>query len=132
MIGLDTNVLVRYIVRDDPAQTKAATRLIESRCTAETQGFVSLIVLAKLVWVLSRGYRYGKPIVTKVLRKIMAASELMVEEPQMVWAALSDYEEGKADFSDYLIGRRNQAEGCDSTFSFDRKTQKHTLFTTPQ
>ncbi len=131
MIGLDTNVLVRYIVRDDPAQTDAATRLIESRCTVEARGFVSLIVLAELVWVLSRGYRYGKPIIIKVLRKIMAASELMVEEPPLVWAALSDYEQGKADFPDYLIARRNQAAGCDHTFSFDLKTQKHPLFAVP-
>ena len=131
MIGLDTNILVRYIVRDDPAQTDAATRLIESHCTAEIPGFVSLIVLVELVWVLSRGYRYDKTIVVTVLRKILAASELIVEASPLVWTALSDFEKDNADFSDYLIAHQNKTAGCNLTYSFDRKTHKHPFFSAP-
>lgn len=59
MTGLDTNVLVRYIVQDDPKQSKLATECIEQRCTSESPGFVNLVVLCELTWVLARGYGYG-------------------------------------------------------------------------
>jgi len=73
MIGLDTNILVRYIVRDDKKQASAATRLIESECTEESPGFVSQLVLAELFWVLSRGYEYPKSILVSVLTKLLSA-----------------------------------------------------------
>lgn len=54
MIGLDTNALVRYVVRDDAQQTAAATRLIESSCKTNDPGLIALVVLCELVWVLDR------------------------------------------------------------------------------
>ena len=78
MIGLDTNVLIRYIVRDDDEQAKAATLLIESRCTAEEPGLVSPVVLCELSWVLSRGYGYGREVVAGVIRRILSVQELRV------------------------------------------------------
>jgi predicted nucleic-acid-binding protein len=131
MIGLDTNVLVRYLVRDDPIQTEQATALIEGRCNTDAHGFVCHVVLAEIVWVLARGYRYSKPLVLTVLRRILAAAELTVEDPALVWRALADFEQGSADFADYLIARRNQAAGCVSTLSFDRRTLGHELFSAP-
>ena len=65
MIGLDTNVLARYIMQDDPAQSEAASELIESRCSADEPGLVSSVVLCELVWVLGRGYRVGRPALAK-------------------------------------------------------------------
>ncbi len=69
MIGLDTNVLIRYIVRDDQRQAAAATRLIESRCTPDDPGLINRIVLCELVWVLSRGYGYDRQMTARVVRR---------------------------------------------------------------
>ena len=78
MIGLDTNILVRYIVRDDARQTAAATRLIESRCSTDDPGLITLVVLCELVWVLDRGYGYTRPAIAEVLRRSLSADDLQV------------------------------------------------------
>ena len=130
MIGLDTNVLVRYIVHDDKKQAAAATSLIEKQCTKETPGFVSQLVLAELFWVLSRGYEYPKNVIVSVITKLLSAVELQVEVAEDVWTALRAYEAGPAEFADYLIGLRGRAFGCEATATFDKKAAKsdfHTL-----
>ncbi len=132
MIGLDTNVLVRYIVQDDRTQAAAAAHLIETRCTDASPGFVSQLVLAELFWVLSRGYEYDKAVVVQVLSKLLSAVELEVQQAADVWVALRTYENGGADFADYLIGRCAQTAGCETTFTFDKAAAKsglHTLLT---
>ncbi len=129
MIGLDTNILVRYIVRDNDAQAAAATKLIESMCTTEAPGFVNTIVLCELCWVLLRGYRYKKDAVMQALRGLLTATELQVEESETAWRALRAFERGKADFSDYLIGSVNQANKAQTTYTFDSKAANHTDFT---
>lgn len=121
MNGLDTNVLVRYIVQDDPKQSKAANRLMEKRCTTGDPGWISLPVLVELVWVLTGAYGYSRSIVQRVLHQLLSTAELRVEEPDLAWAALRAYENGSADFSDYLIGIGNRRRGCKTTFTFDRK-----------
>ena len=130
MIGLDTNVLLRYIVRDEAAQAKAASRLIEGRCSKEEPGHVTHVVLAELAWVLGRGYGYTKAEVVKVLAAILSSAELRVQESAQAWAALRAFQAGQADFADYLIGAANAACGCSATFSFDKRAAKsgwHTL-----
>ncbi|MBI1731699.1 MAG: type II toxin-antitoxin system VapC family toxin [Gammaproteobacteria bacterium] len=130
MIGLDTNVLVRYIVRDDAKQTAAATRLIESQCTAETPGFVSQLVLAELFWVLSRGYEYPKSVRVEVFTKLLGSAELEVEDAADAWVALRAFAAGPADFADLLIGLRGRSAGCETIFTFDKSAVKsgfHTL-----
>ena len=124
MIGLDTNILVRYIVRDDPIQTDTATRLIETRCTADEPGFISLVVLVELVWVLGSGYKYPKPLIVSVLTKLLSVAELVVEETDMARMAQNAYETGDADFADYLIGIVHRAKGCTSTLTFDRRASR--------
>lgn len=128
MIGLDTNVLVRFIVRDDPRQAEAATRLIESRCTAETPGLVSAIVLCELVWVLTRGYGYSRQEVARVIRRILTVQELRVEAPELAWRAIRRFETGRADFADYWIGLSNREAKADATFTFDVKAAESDLF----
>lgn len=129
MIALDTNVLVRYIVQDDPIQAAAASRLIESRCTPEEPGLVATIVLCELAWVLGRGYGYSRTQVAAVVRTILAAEELEVEAPELGWRALRWFEDGKADFADYLIGAAARERGAVSTFTFDRAAAESELFT---
>ncbi len=129
MIGLDTNILVRYIVRDEPAQTAAATRLIETHCSDASPGFVSQLVLAELFWVLNRAYQYDKPLLLKLFSTLLSAAELQVEQAQDAWQALWAYESGSADFADYLIARRSCHAGCSTTYTFDRKAARSALHT---
>lgn len=128
MIGLDTNVLVRYIVRDDRKQAEAATRLIESRCTPDEPGLINRIVLCELVWVLSRGYGYDRLMVARVVRKVLSVQEFRVEGSDTAWRAISLFEQGKADFADYLIGLSNHDEKAETTFTFDRTAGESGLF----
>ena len=123
MIGLDTNVLVRYIVQDDPQQTRKATRWIEGSCTEENPGFIAHVVLCELVWVLTSAYRYPKPSVVGVLEQILRIAQLRVEDPELAWLSVNDYRRSNADFSDHLIGRLNAAHGCAKTITFNRSAE---------
>jgi predicted nucleic-acid-binding protein len=127
MIGVDTNVLVRYIVGDDPKQSKLATTFLEKTCSKENPGFVNLIVLCELIWVLRGAYKVSKQTIIEVLRQILGSTELSIETPDIAWAALDDFEKGNADYSDYLIAHKNKYLGCTHTATFDKKAGKHTL-----
>lgn len=124
MRGLDTNVLIRYLVQDDPAQAKAATRFIEAECSGEAPGFVNHIVLCELAWVLEGCYRQSRQHITRVLEQVLRVAQLQVDDPQVVWRALDDYRAGKADFADHLLARVNQASGCADTVTFDTAAGK--------
>lgn len=128
MIGLDTNILVRYIVRDDQQQADDAQKLIETQCTLDTPGYICLIVLCELVWVLSRGYGYERSVISSVLRRILSVQELHVQNAELAWRALKRFEKGKADFADYLIGVNNRANKTSVTYTFDQKAAESTLF----
>ena len=128
MIGLDTNVLVRYIVQDDAVQAGAATRLIEERCTEQTRGFVGIPVLVELVWVLMAAYDYEREVVASVVGQVLRTAEFTVEDGEMAWLALRDFEGGSADFADCLIAQRNHAHGCETTYTFDRRAARERHF----
>ena len=128
MIGLDTNVLVRYIVRDDEKQSAAATRLIEAKCTTDNPGRVSSIVLCELAWVLTRGYGYSRAMVGRVIRRILAVQELQAEKPELAWQAVRLFEQGRADFADFLIGLSNRENKAEVTYTFDTKAVESDLF----
>jgi len=128
MIGLDTNVLVRYIVRDDEKQSAAATRLIEAKCTTDNPGRVSSIVLCELAWVLTRGYGYSRAMVGRVIRRILAVQELQAEKPELAWQAVRLFEQGRADFADFLIGLSNRENKAEVTYTFDTKAAESDLF----
>lgn len=128
MIGLDTNVLIRYIVRDDLVQAEAATRLVESECTADNPGLINPIVLCELVWVLTRGYGYDRLTAARVIRRLLSVQELRVVGAESAWRALRRFEQGKADFADYLIGFSNQEGKASATYTFDLKAAESDLF----
>jgi len=128
MIGLDSNVLIRYIVRDNPIQARKATDLIESRCTADDPGFVSLVVLCEISWVLARGYRYDRKTVALVIRNLLTSIELEIEESETAWQALSSFERDKADFADFIIGAHNRTQHATPTYTFDRRAADHSDF----
>ena len=124
MIGLDTNVLVRYFVQDDPAQATLATDFIETKCTSQEPGLISLIVLCELVWVFESAYRYEKPLICGLMERMLVTTEFIIESSLLVRAALREFAAGSADFSDCLIQHSNRERGCQYTVTFDRKAAK--------
>lgn len=123
MIGLDTNVLVRYLTQDDAAQAKKANALIESFST-EAPGFIAMVSVVELVWVLQGCYHSDKKDLIKVLDTLLRTKCLMVEHADVVWQALRRFADANTDFADCLIERCNHAAGCDYTTTFDRNAAK--------
>jgi predicted nucleic-acid-binding protein len=121
MIGLDTNVLLRYLVQDDPMQSARATELIESRLTEEEPGFVSLVTILETVWVLKSLYRQSWRDVAKHIEMLLAADTLEVQNEQEVYQALLALRKWPAMFEDALIGALGSWRGCSSTVTFDGK-----------
>lgn len=119
MIGLDTNVLVRFITQDDAVQTPLATGLIQS-LTPENPGFISLVTLAEIVWVFRSFYDAPRERIQRVIETLLRSRGLRVERSELVWIALQAYIRGTADFADYLIERCGHAAGCDYSVTFDR------------
>jgi predicted nucleic-acid-binding protein len=120
MIGLDTNVLVRYLTHDHPTQTAAAMRVMNS-LSFDSPGFLSLIVIADLVWVLSISYRCQKKEIEKVLENLLRSKELVIERADIVSQASRAFSAGPSDFADYLIERCGQEAECQCTVTLDRK-----------
>ena len=120
MIGLDTNVLVRYLAQDDERQSPVATRFVEKTLTADDRGFISLIVLAEVVWVLVSLYSLDRTGVCKVITTLLTTEQLHVESAELVWRAKRQYEESKADLSDALVAECSAQAGCEHSVTFDR------------
>jgi predicted nucleic-acid-binding protein len=130
MIALDTNVLVRYIVQDDPAQAKKATKIIED-LTVASPAFISCIVLCEINWVLQTAYKIPKKNRFEALQGILSVAVFDVERLGSCLKALKLYEGGSADFSDYLIQQIAGQAGYDTVLSFDKKALKHAGFKSP-
>lgn len=128
MTGLDTNVLVRYVMQDDPRQSPRATRLIES-LSAEQPGYVSVVVLVELIWVLSGSYGLDRTQVASVLGTLLRSKELVVDRAELVAQALKRYSADGADFADTLIERLAAAAGCSVTMTFDAGAVKGAAMT---
>lgn len=119
MIGLDTNIVVRYLTHDDAAQTAAAVRIIES-LSQDSPGFLSLIVIAELVRVLEASYRFKKHEIEHVLDTLLRSKELVIERAEIVSQALRKFSATRADFVDCLIERSGHAAECQYTVTFDQ------------
>jgi len=120
MIGLDTNVVVRYLTLDDPAQSPAAVKLMES-LSADQPGFIPLVVVAELAWVLEISYGFTRDAISRVIEGLLQSTELIVEQTEVVSRGLRLFAAGSAGLSDYLIERSAHAAGCAYTVTFDRK-----------
>ena len=123
MIGLDTNVLVRYIMQDDARQSALATRLVEA-LSVESPGFVPLVTVVELAWVLSSAYALDRGQVVQAFESLLRTKEIAVERAEIVWKALRVFRSANADFADCLIERSAAVAGCDRTMTFDRGAAK--------
>ncbi len=119
MIGLDTNVVVRYFTHDDPQQTTLARKLMAS-LSPESRGFLSLVVIVELVWVLQGSYRFPKDEIVSALDTLLRSKELAVERADVAWQALRMFRVGRSEFADCLIERCAHEAGCERTMTFDR------------
>jgi predicted nucleic-acid-binding protein len=120
MIGLDTNVLVRYLAQDDPVQSPKANALIES-LSSERPGYVTQVALVEVVWVLSKCYDAQREDIVRVIETLLRTKELAVEASETVWKALRAFASSSADFADCLIERACHAAQCEYTATFDTK-----------
>ncbi|MFN6482308.1 MULTISPECIES: type II toxin-antitoxin system VapC family toxin [unclassified Nostoc] len=125
MIGVDTNILVRYLTKDDEKQWKQAAEIIE----AGEQCFVANIVLCELVWVLrGKPYQFSKEEISNTIELMLQCSVFELENRSLVYQALQRFKQGKADLSDYLIGAIAQHNSCSSIVTFDRKLRSEQGF----
>lgn len=120
MIGLDTNVVVRYLTQDEPKQAAAASKLFEHVLSVEQPGFISLITLCEIVWVLADCYDAGKPRILAVVEGLLGSRQLLVEDAELVWKATRTWQASSADFSDALTGEVFAARGCAKAVTFDK------------
>lgn len=124
MIGLDTNMLVRLVVGDDPRQTRQAKAFVDRHCTPQSPGYINCVVLAELVWVLKSSYDYSRSQIVAAIEGLIVGADRIVEHPEAVRTSLDDYKAGRLDFPDALIGAINRACGCEATATFDRKAAR--------
>lgn len=124
MLGLDTNVLVRFLVQDDQAQFERAQKIIGRESRTGGGVLISLLVLLETEWVLRSRYSLTKAEILVAFSGLLASAELRFEDEHSIEAALFAWKDSPADFADCLIGARHRALGCRATASFDAKATK--------
>lgn len=128
MKGLDTNVLARYLTEDDPVQARRAAAWIATTVARGERCYISPVVLCELCWVLRAAYRVSKSDLLLALDRILATSQFVVGDKDVVRAAVAAYRAGQAEFADYFIGLAHHDAGCDRTATFDRRLRGDATF----
>jgi len=129
MKGLDTNVLVRFLVQDDRHQAQKASTYIRRNAAAGKICYINHTVLSELVWVLESAYDYSRREIAEVLEKLLITKQFEIDAKDIIKQAIHDYQNGRGDFADYLIGRINRSKDCDTTTTFDTALKTSSLFT---
>jgi len=124
MLGIDTNVLVRYLVRDDQSQYERARRLINREVSIGEPVLVSLPVLLETEWVLRSRYELAKPDIVAAFSSLLDAAELAFEDEPSIEYAIYSWKDSVAEFADCLIDAHNRRLGCRATATFDGKALK--------
>ena len=128
MLGIDTNVLVRYIMQDDPTQSRLATHFIEKESAEDNPIFITALILCELVWVLESAYEYSKKDIIKVIESILKTRQFHIHESDILWQTLRSYQKDGADFADNYIGILNLHNKCVFTATFDKKASRLSHF----
>ncbi|HUY26135.1 MAG TPA: type II toxin-antitoxin system VapC family toxin [Candidatus Binataceae bacterium] len=127
MTGIDTNVLLRYLIQDHPEQARTAARFIARECSREAPALINRIVICELVWVLESAYGYPREKVVLALGNILRTHQFRIEDSQEAWSSFREYQAG-ADFADAFIAAVNRRLGCEHTVTFDRKASRRPGF----
>ena len=128
MIGLDTNILIRYLTQDDPAQSAQATEILEHRLTKNNPGFVSVVVMVETAWVLDRAYGLTAQEIAKAIERLLQVEVLAIENEQEVFTAMVALKQGRGSFADALIAELGARAGCTRTLTFDQKAIRLPVF----
>ena len=131
MIGLDTNIIVRYLTQDDPLQSSKATEIIERRLTEEVPGFVSIVAMVETVWVLDRAYGLPAHKIAAAVERMLQTDVLVIENEQEIFTAMIALKEGQGSFADSVIAALGLRAGCSCTLTFDRKAARLRGFELP-
>lgn len=131
MIGLDTNILVRYLTQDDPIQSPKATETFERRLTEENPGFVSIVAMVETVWVLERAYGLTTDEIVGAIERVLQTDVLIVENEQEVFTAMIALKEEQGSFADAVIAALGARMGCSWTLTFDQKALRLPGFKRP-
>jgi len=131
MIGLDTNILIRYLTQDDPIQSRRATEIIERRLTEENPGFVSIGTMVETVWVLDRAYRLTTNEIAAAVERMLQIDVLVLENEQEVFNAMIAVKGGQDSFADATIAALGTRAGCSCTLTFDQKALRLPGFELP-
>jgi predicted nucleic-acid-binding protein len=131
MIGLDTNILVRYLTQDDPIQSPKAREIIERRLTEKKPGFVSIVAMVEIVWVLERAYGLTTHEIVGAVERMLQTDVLVVENEQEVFTAMIALKDGQGSFADAVIAALGARMGCSCTLTFDRKAVRLPGFELP-
>ena len=123
MIGIDTNLLIRMAMQDDPIQSAKVDLFLASLSRQEV-GFISLVTLIESVWVLGKRYNRSKPDIVRFVQELLDAPELTMEKEVAVSQALQRFKTSTADFADCLIERLGALAGCRETVTVDRNASK--------
>jgi predicted nucleic-acid-binding protein len=121
MMGLDTNVLIRYLTQDDPAQAAKATEILERRLTPKNPGFVSVVAMVETVWVLDRAYGLTAQEIADAVERLLQVEVLVIENEQEVFTAMVALKQRRGSFADALIAELGARAGCTRTLTFDQK-----------
>lgn len=124
MIGIDTNVLVRYLAQDNKTQSAKSSRFIETKLTDKEPGYINHIVLIETVWVLESCYDTDKVNILNVLEQLASTRQLSLQKAELVHKALRLFSTTNIDFSDALLAMVNEDNGCEFTVTFDKKASK--------
>jgi predicted nucleic-acid-binding protein len=124
MLGIDTNILVRFLVQDDEAQFEKARKLIKREVAAGRRVFVNQLVLMETEWVLRSRYSVSKIQIIEAISGLLDATDVQFEDEPAIEEAIFIWKESTADFADCLIGAKNRRLGCRSTATFDLKASK--------
>jgi predicted nucleic-acid-binding protein len=120
MIGLDTNVLIRYLAQDDPVQSAKATEILEHRLTPKSLGFVSVVAMVETVWVLDRAYGLTALEIATAVERLLQVEVLAIENEQEVFTAMVALKQRRGSFADALIAELGARAGCTRTLTFDQ------------
>ena len=124
MLGIDTNVLVRFLVRDEQTQFEKARKLLKREVSSGRRVFINQLVLLEAEWVLRSRYGLTKTQMLETISGLLDAPDIQLEDEPAVEEALFIWRDANADFADCLIGARNRRLGCKATATFDTKALK--------